>query len=219
MSGGWTLRAGHPHARLALRLASDDDEARTGSRGARRAARSPEKKLAVFLMDQKQTAGIGNYLLSEILSTRARGPSRPWETSARTASAPSAAKRCGSSARRATRSSSPSYGTPDPRPKLRDLAPLGFSLEVYGASVAGDGRAVRRDAGPHGRTLHWVEEAQTGAMPDSDEAAPPRGARAARATRPRRWRGPRSGSRPPAASAGSASPARRPSAAPLTGGS
>ncbi|KAH8044472.1 formamidopyrimidine-DNA glycosylase [Aureococcus anophagefferens] len=105
MSGGWTLRAGHPHARLALRLASDDGE-----------------------------------LVA--------------------------------------------YGTPDPRPKLRDLAPLGFA-EVS-ASVAGDGRAVRRDAGPHGRTLHWVEEAQTGAMPDSDEAA----AAARCATpRPRRWRG------------------------------
>ncbi|KAH8049045.1 formamidopyrimidine-DNA glycosylase [Aureococcus anophagefferens] len=135
MSGGWTLRAGHPHARLALRLASDDDE-----------------------------------LVA--------------------------------------------YGTPDPRPKLRDLAPLGFSLEV-GASVAGDGRAVRRDAGPHGRTLHWVEEAQTGAMPDSDEAAA--AASLARRAPSMAWTAKRL--RPPAASAGSASPARRPPLRRLTSGS
>ena len=227
MSGGWTLRAGHPHARLALRLASDDDEVllwyhdlrnfgtfkacfdagllrdKLESLGlswledgdepgfedrfrelfAAAAARSPEKKLAVFLMDQKQTAGIGNYLLSEILYA-----TRTWPFAALGDVGEDRVRAiCGEALRliRASRDAQLSaYGTPDPRPKLRDLAPLGFSLEVYGASVAGDGRAVRRDAGPHGRTLHWVEEAQTGAMPDSDEAAAAAAARASRDAAP-----------------------------------
>ena len=147
------------------------------------AARSPEKKLAVFLMDQKQTAGIGNYLLSEILYA-----TRTWPFAALgDVGEDRVGAICGEALRliRASRDAQLSaYGTPDPRPKLRDLAPLGFSLEVYGASVAGDGRAVRRDAGPHGRTLHWVEEAQTGAMPDSDEAAAAAAARASRDAAP-----------------------------------
>lgn len=207
MSGGWSLRAGHPHTRFALRLASDDGavtlwyndlrnfgtfkavfdagllEAKLATLGlswledgdapgfaekfralfAAAAEKSPEKKLAVFLMDQQQTAGIGNYLLSEILFA-----TRTWPFAAlgdvgeaRVGALCAEALRLIRSSRDAQASA---YGT-----KLRDLEPLGFSLEVYGRQVNG-GYAVRREGGPHGRSVHWVEELQTGAMPDSDEA-------------------------------------------------
>jgi len=212
MSGGWSLRAGHPHTRFALRLASGDGavtlwyndlrnfgtfkavfdvgllEAKLETLGlswledgdapgfagkfralfAAAAARSPDKKLAVWLMDQQQTAGIGNYLLSEILFA-----TRTWPFAAlgdvgeaRVGALCAEALRLIRSSRDAQASA---YGTPDPRPKLRDLEPLGFSLEVYGRQVNG-GYAVSREEGPHGRSVHWVEELQTGALPDSDEA-------------------------------------------------
>ena len=148
---------------------ADDFADRFRDLAANAARRAPRKPLAKWLMDQKATAGIGNYLLSEILyATR----TDPWAAVGDVGEERWAAIR--GEALRLTRASRDAQAAAyedadDPRPKLRDLEARGFALEVYGQAVA-RGLPVRRDVGPHGRTVHWVPEVQTGAQPGSEEA-------------------------------------------------
>lgn len=133
--------------------------------------RTPAKPLAVFLMDQKRTSGIGNYLLSEILwATGTRWDAAIGDVSdARWAAIRDAALLLIRKSRDAQ------LGDDRGRPlrAMRD-----FRLAAYGRAADPDGHPVRRVTGPHGRTIHWVPERQVG--PDEAEAAAAAAARADR---------------------------------------
>ena len=131
------------------------------------------RRLAVFLMDQTKTAGVGNYILAEALYA---ARIHPWARVGDVAqddgvvaalhaaisdiSMGSLDAQRGSAARRA--------GLP-PLPGLRKKGAFGgtggcggdFALKVYGKNACPSGFPVVRDRnGPHKRTIHWVPEVQ-----------------------------------------------------------
>ena len=183
--------------------------------------RAPARPLAVFLMDQTKTAGIGNYLLSEILYATG---THPWarlgdveplrwrllyDAALRTIRASyleqlqdyyQAAQR--------TDKEGPSLAVADdtgyhvagsPSSAVSSSIPLSYEerrtgeayeWQVYRQVTCPEGLSVRREEGPHGRTVHWIPERQVGAKPpDSGEllhlapavAKPPRAARGGKA--------------------------------------
>ncbi len=149
------------------------------------------RRLAVFLMDQTKTAGVGNYILAEALYA---ARIHPWarvgdvaqdpglvetlHTAIREITLGSLASQQASAARRA--------GLPSPPPTPTASADAfgagganggsgcggSFALQVYGRRVCGRGFAVVRDQnGPHKRTIHWVPDLQvlgTGSADDED---------------------------------------------------
>ena len=131
------------------------------------------RRLAVFLMDQTKTAGIGNYILAEALYA---ARIHPWacvgdvaQDDAVIAALHSAISEIsmgsleaqrGSAARRAGLSNSASYKRDRVFSKHSGCG-SGFTLHVYGKSVCPRGYKVVRDrSGPHKRTIHWVPEWQ-----------------------------------------------------------
>uniref|UniRef100_A0A7S3B397 Formamidopyrimidine-DNA glycosylase H2TH DNA-binding domain-containing protein n=1 Tax=Haptolina ericina TaxID=156174 RepID=A0A7S3B397_9EUKA len=120
--------------------------------------------VAKFLMDQSKTSGIGNYILSETLYKASVYPwalcgalgEADWEAvhaaameTIRGSYAAQAALAAagGAAALSATRGT---FAAIEPR----------FELLVYRQAAAPDGFAVRRDEGPHGRSVFWVPERQ-----------------------------------------------------------
>ena len=138
--------------------------------------RAPLRPLCVFLMDQSKTAGIGNYILSEILFATGTSPwaligdveEQRWRNIFHHARriiyssfvAQIAAKGL------AIKDMAIENG------KIHTLEPAGFQLQVYGrqqtppqAFAGGQKFHVVRAEGPHKRTVHFVPSIQTGASP------------------------------------------------------
>jgi formamidopyrimidine-DNA glycosylase len=147
------------------------------------------RRLAVFLMDQTKTSGIGNYILAESLY---RARLHPWARvgdlmdeqirqlwsaicDVTTASYDSqlcrmrmrmeAAGRGQSTTQGGkAKSSCGGYGWSADIPEAQ-LHLFEFRLEVYKQKSDPLGNDVVAEKGPHGRTIHWVRELQTGATP------------------------------------------------------
>lgn len=113
--------------------------------------------LAKFLIDQKKTAGVGNYLLSEALHRAAVWPwaacgdlsPEQWEALYEATSHVTVASYAAQAAGK-----TPISGG------LSELEAHGFTLAVYRRDRTPDGHAVRRDVGPHGRSVHWAPDVQ-----------------------------------------------------------
>ncbi|KAG8462959.1 hypothetical protein KFE25_001732 [Diacronema lutheri] len=125
----------------------------------RSATRSPRRPLAVFLMDQSKTAGVGNYILSEALY---RARIDPFAS-------------CGALRDEDWRALHSAISAV----MVESLATQGnswrerFEMRVYARAVDPEGRAVRRAVGPHKRTVHFVPEVQhIGRAPAFDSATP-----------------------------------------------
>jgi formamidopyrimidine-DNA glycosylase len=126
--------------------------------------------LAKFLMDQKKTSGIGNYILSESLFLASLWPmakcadldgaawadlhaavrdviTRSYTSQSALAAAESSAESSASSHRGGVISAT--RGTT-----------FTFQLYVYGRSFTNEGLRVRKDVGPHGRSIFWVPQQQ-----------------------------------------------------------
>lgn len=119
------------------------------------------RPLGVFLMDQSKTAGIGNYILAEILY---RSRLHPWAV-------------CGDLDDTAWKDLhfhivsviEASYATQSPRSAYR-VDPIGgadavFQWYVYAQDICPAGFPVVRQIGPHKRTIHWVPQVQTRCIP------------------------------------------------------
>ena len=148
--------------------------------------RSAAVPLAKFLMDQGKTSGIGNYILSETLylsrvhpfarcgdldevdwervhaaacdvisrsynSQRALADKQAEQAAAAAQAAQAAAGEAGGGAR----SLSATRGTT-----------FTFELHVFRRSTTADGLRVRKDEGPHKRSVYWVPERQLRGRPD-----------------------------------------------------
>lgn len=117
---------------------------------------------AKFLMDQSKTSGIGNYLLSEILF---KARVYPWASCANLdeadwtrVHAAAAETVVGSFVAQAALLSA-GGGVSTTKGTWAEIEPA-FRLLVYGREQTDCGRAVRRDEGPHGRSVFWVPELQ-----------------------------------------------------------
>ena len=140
--------------------------------------RAPNRPLAVFLMDQTKTAGIGNYILSEILFETRTWPfakvgdvePKRWAALYQATTrvmAQSYLAQATESAAEGYRSTSEAQSKSNIGMKhgVQSLEPSGFSLCVYGrkfTSVLANVYAVQQAEGPHKRTVHWVPELQVG---------------------------------------------------------
>ncbi|KAJ8906971.1 hypothetical protein NDN08_003454 [Rhodosorus marinus] len=112
--------------------------------------RKPKRSLAVFLMDQSKTSGVGNYVLSESLY---RARISPWATVDELSST-----QCSELFHHIRNVIYTSY---------EKQTGAGFQpgshnpiLQVYGRSFDAQGRKVVRDEGPHGRSVWFVPEVQ-----------------------------------------------------------
>lgn len=112
----------------------------------RTAARYPKRPLAVFLMDQAKTAGVGNYILSEALY-RARVD--PFASCGALDGAGWAALHAAISA-----VMTESFAVQGSGWRQR------FALRVYARAADPEGRAVVRCTGPHKRSIYYVPEVQ-----------------------------------------------------------
>ena len=129
--------------------------------------------LCKFLMDQSKTAGIGNYLLSELLHRAAIHPfaacgdlsDEEWadvHEAAAHVTQGSYASQAAIAAAGGARALSATRGT------FAAMAPT-FELQVYRRTAdAARGLPVRQDVGPHGRSIFWVPETQTRARPTGE---------------------------------------------------
>ena len=127
--------------------------------------RSAKVPVARFLMDQGKTAGIGNYILSETLYKAAVYPwavcgtleEADWKAihaaATETIEASYAAQAALARAAGGAGSLSATRGT------FQEIEPE-FHLQVYRQARTADGLLVRRDEGPHGRSVFWVAERQ-----------------------------------------------------------
>lgn len=114
--------------------------------------RAPQRPLAVFLMDQTKLAGVGNYLLSELLYDAGIWP---WATLADLDA--ELWRRVFESTRSCI------WGSYRQQTAERAGDPNADALyrwKVYRQLTSPEGHAVRQEEGPHGRTVHWVEEIQ-----------------------------------------------------------
>ena len=133
--------------------------------------------LAVFLMDQTKTSGIGNYILAEALY---RARIHPWARVGQVAQNPELVKelhaairdisygsfeaQVASSRRRAGLPPLPPLKSPEAFLKSSHRRGCGgsFEMQVYGRTMCPRGYPVVRDVnGPHKRTIHWVPAVQT----------------------------------------------------------
>lgn len=112
----------------------------------RTAARYPKRPLAVFLMDQAKTAGVGNYILSEALY-RARVD--PFASCGALDGAGWRALHAAISA-----VMTESFAVQGSGWRQR------FALRVYARAADPEGRAVVRCTGPHKRSIYYVPEVQ-----------------------------------------------------------
>lgn len=134
--------------------------------------------VAKFLMDQKKTSGIGNYLLSEILF---KARVYPWARCGALAEADWT--RVHAAALETTRASyaaqsllaldgdasAPTLSAT--RGTLTAIEPS-FTLLVYRRERTACGSRVLRDTGPHGRSVFWVPEMQLCGREDLAELSP-----------------------------------------------
>ena len=138
--------------------------------------RRAQVAVAKFLMDQSKLAGIGNYLLSETLHRASVHPfakcadlsGADWaqvHAAASNVTAASYAAQVNLATARARGSLSLTHGT------LGAMAQSGvFSLRVYRQTVDPvRGLPVRKETGPHGRSIFWVPEMQTRGAPPTDD--------------------------------------------------
>ena len=135
--------------------------------------RSASVPVARFLMDQGKTAGIGNYLLSETLYKAAV---YPWAACSDLAAddwtavhaAASETIRASYAAQAALASAGPG-AVSTTRGTFAAIEPR-FELLAYGRTVAAGagGLALRKDEGPHGRSVFWAPQRQVrGKPPDA----------------------------------------------------
>lgn len=119
----------------------------------RTTARYPERPVAVWLMDQSKTAGVGNYILSEALY---RARISPFATCG-ALSLDDDWRELHAAVRSVMLESLGAQG---------ELWRTKFRLAVYGRQVDPEGRQVQRALGPHGRAV-WLVDAlqQRGAEP------------------------------------------------------
>mmetsp|Transcript_4961 Transcript_4961/g.6915 ORF Transcript_4961/g.6915 Transcript_4961/m.6915 type:complete len:224 (-) Transcript_4961:556-1227(-) len=112
--------------------------------------RKPGRSLAVFLMDQSKTSGVGNYILSESLY---RARISPWATVEELSSA-----QCSELFHHIRNVIYTSYE----KQTGASFQPGSHNsiLRVYGRSFDSQGRKVVRGEGPHGRTVWFVPEVQ-----------------------------------------------------------
>lgn len=132
------------------------------------------RRLAVFLMDQTKTAGVGNYILAEALYA---ARIHPWARVGDVAqddgvvaalhaaigeiSMGSLDAQRGSAARRAGLPPLPGLGTKGAFGGAGGGCGGDFALKVYGKNACPRGFQVLRDRnGPHKRTIHWVPAVQ-----------------------------------------------------------
>jgi len=111
-----------------------------------------KRPLAVFLMDQKKTSGIGNYILAEVLFRCAINPFANCSTIS-----PDLWKELRTAIIHVIEESySSQSGDPD---RLED-----FAFRVYAQQKTPEGNMVVREEGPHKRTIHWDPLTQTRGM-------------------------------------------------------
>ncbi len=140
-----------------------------------------ERRLAVFLMDQTKTAGVGNYILAEALYA---ARIHPWarvgdiakddavvaalhaaiseiSTGSMQAQIVSAARRAGLTGGEGGGGGGGGGGGAGGGAGGGGGCGSGFALKVYGKQTCPRGLRVRRDkSGPHKRTIHWVPAVQ-----------------------------------------------------------
>lgn len=123
----------------------------------------PSRPLAVFLMDQSKTSGIGNYILSDVLY---QSKIHPWAV-------------CGDITEEMSRSLHESIAdivatsyklqsikyelNNEQRGTLRTKLPSRLDehkLKVYMQDKCPEGHAVLREMGSHKRSIHWVPQVQ-----------------------------------------------------------
>ena len=132
--------------------------------------RSAKVPVARFLMDQGKTAGIGNYILSETLYKASIYPwavcgaleEADWKAvhaAATETIEASYAAQAALAAAGGAGSLSVTCGT------FQEIEPE-FHLQVYRQTQTAEGRLVRRDEGPHGRSVFWVAERQVRGRPE-----------------------------------------------------
>lgn len=115
------------------------------------------RPLAVFLMDQKKSAGIGNYALAEVLY---KAKIYPFVT-------------CGEITDEDWQNIyyaiiqvlTLSYKSQSPL--MSNMESMDFKFSVYAQKRDPLGHEVIREDGPHKRTIHWVREVQTKYAPTS----------------------------------------------------
>ncbi|EOD35591.1 putative formamidopyrimidine-DNA glycosylase [Emiliania huxleyi CCMP1516] len=120
--------------------------------------------VAKFLMDQSKTAGIGNYVLSEVLY---KARVYPWAACAdlvdsdwaEVHAAASQTLRASYASQAAIAAAAAGDDPSATRGTFAAMEPR-FKLLVYRQAATADGLAVRVAEGPHGRSVHWVPERQ-----------------------------------------------------------
>eukprot|EP00966_Prymnesium_polylepis_P143153 3304163-Prymnesium_polylepis.1 len=146
------------------------------ARGQCSTARRANVPLAKFLMDQGKTAGIGNYILSEVLYKAAVWP---WATCGALADGDWEALHAaiaetieGSYAAQAALAAAGGDGSLSAtRGTFEEIEPE-FRLLVYRQARTADGCVVHRGEGPHGRSVFWVPQRQVRGRVEEGEAVP-----------------------------------------------
>lgn len=110
-----------------------------------------KRPLAVFLMDQKRTSGIGNYVLSEVLYLAKIHPF------ANCADVTEEGWKDLYASIDGVLSESYQSQSPLSQPLYKDQ----FEFRIYAQRLTPTGAVVKRQEGPHKRTLHWDPLSQT----------------------------------------------------------
>ena len=136
--------------------------------------RTQSKPLAVFLLNQKKTAGVGNYLLSEILYNCRLHPwvtcgqlseedkeSLYWSTLSILVQSYLSQTDQISRANYLKSLDNEFIDGSDREKAIIQFVRQTFSMKVYMQINCPLGYKVRREEGPHKRTIHWVPQLQT----------------------------------------------------------
>lgn len=119
-----------------------------------------KRPLAVFLMDQKKTSGIGNYILSEVLFKTSIHPNATCEALNQEA---------WEDLYHAIKSTiQESYASQSP---YATAAYKEFSFSIYAQKFTPSGAVVVRSVGTHKRTVHWDPNVQTRFAPSTIASA------------------------------------------------
>jgi formamidopyrimidine-DNA glycosylase len=119
-----------------------------------------KRQVALFLMDQKKTAGIGNYILSEVLYM---SRIHPWALCCDLQTEHLLALH--QAINRVMQASYRSQSSRFAQARRQQLAESAFKFLVYMREVCSQGYPVRKEIGPHKRGIHWVPELQVHGQP------------------------------------------------------